>query len=146
MVQKRVEEPVDKMAEDPGERSTLATLAPLYDRLGGESAIMAAVSIFYQKVLADPVVRPFFDQLDMAAQTRKQVAFMTWAFGGPAEYRGRDLRTAHARLVEDGLGDAHFDAVAGHLQATLSELGVAPNLIHEALTIVGGTRNEVLNR
>ena len=121
-------------------------MASLYEKLGGEAAIMAAVDLFYEKVMADELTRPFFRGLDMAAQTRKQVAFMTRAFGGPAEYEGRDLRAAHAGLVKRGLGDAHFDAVARHLEATLRELGVAEDLVAEALTTVGGTRSEVLNR
>lgn len=121
-------------------------LAPLYERIGGQAAVMAAVDLFYEKVLADDLTRPFFAGLDMAAQTRKQVAFMTWAFGGPDEYKGRSLRAAHAPLLNRGLGDAHFDAVAKHLEATLTELGVARNLIDETLAIVGGTRNEVLGR
>jgi hemoglobin len=108
---------------------------------------MAAVDLFYQKVLADDLTRPFFEALDMNAQTKKQVAFMTWAFGGPAEYRGRDLRTAHAQLVQKkALSDAHFDAVAKHLEETLTELGLEKALIQEALSIVAGTRNEVLGR
>jgi hemoglobin len=118
----------------------------LFERIGGEEAVMAAVDLFYQKVLADELTRPFFAGLDMAAQTRKQVAFMAWAFGAPEEYKGRDLRTAHAGLVARGLSDAHFDAVAGHLQATLEELGVTKDLIGEALAIVGSVRKEVLNR
>jgi hemoglobin len=121
--------------------------ASLYERLGGENAIMAAVDLFYAKVMNDPLTRPFFETLDMRAQTRKQVAFMTWAFGGPAEYKGRDLRAAHAELVKKrGLGDTQFDAVAGHLRATLEELGVSADLIGEALAIVAGTRTEVLGR
>jgi len=121
--------------------------ASLYERIGGEAAVMAAVDLFYEKVLADARTKPFFGDLNMEAQTKKQVAFMTWAFGGPAEYRGRDLRAAHANLVRDrGLTDSHFDAVAEHLQATLVELGVAPELITEVLSIVGGTRNDVLSR
>jgi hemoglobin len=119
----------------------------LYERLGGEAAIVAAVDLFYEKVLADPRTREFFVGLDMKAQTRKQVSFMTWAFGGPAENRGRDLRAAHAKLVrERGLSDVHFDAVAQHLQQTLRELGVTEDLIGEALGIVAGTRANVLNR
>ena len=119
----------------------------LYERIGGEAAIMAAVDLFYEKVLADPLTKPFFEKLDMDAQTKKQVAFMTVAFGGPDKYSGRDLRTAHAELVKDkGLGDEHFDAVAGHLKTTLEELGVKEDLVNEALTIVGGTRSEVLSR
>jgi hemoglobin len=72
---------------------------------------------------------------------------MTWAFGGPAEYKGRDLRTAHAGLVRtQGLSDLHFDAVVEHLRSTLIELGVPAELVKESLQIVGGTRNEVLGR
>ncbi len=119
----------------------------LYDRLGGEAAVMAAVDIFYAKVLADELTRPFFEGLEMSAQTKKQVAFMTRAFGGPAAYQGRDLRTAHADLVKKkGLGDVHFDAIARHLDATLTELGVARDAIDEALAVVGSTRAEVLGR
>ncbi|MEN9580142.1 MAG: hypothetical protein RJA70_3151 [Pseudomonadota bacterium] len=121
--------------------------ASLYERIGGESAIMAAVELFYEKVIEDEVTRPFFAGLDMAAQTKKQMSFMAWALGGPHKYKGRDLRTAHAKLVADqGLSDVHFDAVAGHLQATLQELGVADELVAEAIQIVAGTRNEVLGR
>jgi hemoglobin len=118
----------------------------LYTRLGGEAAVMAAVDLFYKKVLEDKLTRPFFTGLDMATQIKKQIAFMTWAFGGPSEYKGRALRPAHAKLVERGLSDEHFDAVAKHLDATLRELGVNDDLIKESLAIVGGQRNEVLNR
>jgi hemoglobin len=119
----------------------------LYDRLGGEAAVMAAVDEFYTRVMADELTAPFFQTLDMGAQTRKQVAFMTRAFGGPAQYQGRDLRVAHADLVRTrGLTDAHFDAVAKHLRATLETLGVEATLVDEALQVVGGTRNDVLGR
>jgi hemoglobin len=119
----------------------------LYDRIGGEAAVMAAVDLFYRKVLDDELTKPFFEGLDIVAQTRKQVAFMTWAFGGPNEYRGKPLREAHAALVRDrGLGDEHFDRIAHHLEATLQELGVPAPLVAEALTIVGAQRGEVLGR
>jgi hemoglobin len=118
----------------------------LYDRIGGEAAVMAAVQRFYEKVLADPLTRPFFVDLDMDAQTRKQVSFMVRAFDGPDHYKGRDLRVAHAGLVKKGLGDAHFDAVATHLRSTLEELGVGPELVQEVLAIVGTTRAQVLGR
>ena len=120
--------------------------ASLYDRLGGQIAVLAAVDIFYKKVLDDPLTKPYFSGLDMKVQIQKQIAFMTWAFGGPAEYKGRDLRTAHAGLVQKGLNDSHFDAVAGHLAATLRELGLGDDLIQEALGIVGSQRDAVLNR
>ena len=88
----------------------------LFERLGGEAAIEAAVVRFYDKVIADPLTAPFFARLDLPTHIRKQISFMARAFGAPKAYQGRDLRVAHRKLVqEDGLSDAHFDAVAGHL-------------------------------
>lgn len=120
---------------------------PLFDRIGGMEAIMAATDIFYEKVLNDPVTNRFFNDVNMQAQVQKMVSFMTWAFDGPSEYKGRDLRSAHKHLVaQHGLGDEHFDAVATHLVATLKELDVPQALIDEAVAIVASTRDEVLDR
>ena len=118
----------------------------LYQRIGGEAAIMAAVDLFYKKILADDLTRPFFDGLDMDAMIRKQIAFMAWAFGGPEEFKGRDLRVAHEKLVERGMGEQHFAAVVRHLRSTLEELQIAPPLINEVITVVGGVKGQVLNR
>ena len=118
----------------------------LFERLGGEAAVEAAVVLFYEKILADASLAPFFAELDIDAQIKKQIAFMTMAFGGPNRYTGRDLRVAHAGLVQRGLHDAHFDAVAAHLQATLAELGVGDAVATEVLAIVAPTRGDVLGR
>jgi hemoglobin len=118
----------------------------LYERIGGAGAVEAAVDLFYRKVLTDPDVSDFFDTTDMDDQWAKQKAFLTMAFGGPHEYSGKDLRTAHEKLVAEGLNDSHFDKVAGHLQATLEELGVDADAIGEVMAIAGSTRDDVLNR
>jgi hemoglobin len=118
----------------------------IYERLGGEAAVAAAVPRFYEKVMGDASLAHYFDGLDMSAQIQKQIAFMTMAFGGPNRYTGRDLRTAHAKLLKKGLGDEAFDSVAMHLQSTLEELGVEAGLIGEVLQIVGSTRKDVLSR
>jgi len=43
----------------------------LYEKLGGEAAVDAAVDIFYQKVLADDRINSFFTGLDMDKQAKK---------------------------------------------------------------------------
>jgi len=122
------------------------TDSSLYERLGGEAAITATVGMFYDRIMGDPKLSPFFEDLDMDKQINKQIAFMTMAFGGPHEYTGRDLRTAHARLINRGLNETHFGLVAGHLIATLETLSVPRPLIDEVLSIVGTTKAEVLNQ
>jgi hemoglobin len=120
--------------------------ATLFQRIGGEAAVEAAVDIFYRKVLADARIRTFFNAVDMDAQRAKQKAFLSMAFGGPKKYTGKDMREAHKKLVAKGLNDSHFDAVAGHLQATLDELKVPKALAAEVMAIAGGARKDVLNR
>ncbi|PKG82358.1 group 1 truncated hemoglobin [Colwellia sp. 75C3] len=116
----------------------------LFERVGGEGAVNAAVDIFYRKVLTDDSISQFFEETDMDDQIAKQKSFLTMAFGGPNEYSGTDMRKAHAPLVEKGLNEAHFGAVAGHLQATLAELGVPEELIGEVMVIAGSTHDDVL--
>lgn len=118
----------------------------LFDRIGGEGAVNAAVDIFYRKVLADDRISKFFDGVDMDKQAAKQKAFLTMAFGGPSNYTGEDMRKGHAHLVERGLNDSHFDAVVENLGATLKELGVADDLIGEVAAVAETTRNDVLGK
>lgn len=118
----------------------------LFDKIGGEAAVNAAVDIFYRKVLNDYRINRFFDHVDMEAQVAKQKAFLTMAFGGPNNYTGQDMRQAHARLVKMGLDGSHFDAVVEHLDATLKELNAPPELISQVLAIAGSTRNDVLGK
>ena len=121
-------------------------MSSLYEQIGGDAAVNAAVDLFYRKVLADDRISHFFDDVDMARQAVKQKAFLTMAFGGPHNYTGQDMRKGHAHLVERGLNDGHFDAVAENLGATLKELGVAQDLIDQVLAIAESTRNDVLHR
>jgi len=118
----------------------------LYDKIGGEAAVNAAVDIFYRKVLADDSINQYFETVDMEAQAAKQKAFLTFAFGGPANYSGKDMREGHAHLVKQGLNDAHFDAVMGHIGSTLKELNVPDELISEAAAIAESTRSDVLGK
>lgn len=121
-------------------------MSSLYERLGGEAAVEACVVMLYDRLMADPALRPYFASLDIAKQVNKQVAFLTMAFGGPSQYSGRDLRTAHAPHVARGMSDREFDLVAEHLEASLVALGVEAPLVAEVMSRVEGTRGDVLGR
>jgi len=116
----------------------------LYEQLGGEAAVDAAVDIFYRHVLSDQRINRFFDGVDMDKQAAKQKAFLTMAFGGPNNYTGEDMRAGHAHLVKMGLDDSHFDAVVEDLALTLKELNVAQDLIDQVAAVCETTRNDVL--
>lgn len=125
------------------EKFKQARAASLYEKIGGQAALKAAVASFYKKVLADKRVNHFFEDVNMRRQHNQQQAFISAALGGPEPWRGRDLRKAHASLE---LTEKEFGIIAVHLQKTLEELKVPKDLIGQVMTIVGSTKDAVLNR
>ena len=119
----------------------------LFEKLGGSAAVDAAVERLYVRILLDPKLAPFFVQTDITELKKHQLSFLTMAFGGPINFEGKNLTEAHAHLVKkQGLSDHHFDAVAGHLKDTLTELNVPEELVGEVMSIVEGSRAAVLGR
>ena len=116
----------------------------LFEQIGGDAAVDAAVDLFYKKVLFDDRISHYFDTIDMDLQRQKQKAFLTVAFGGPNNYSGKAMREAHANL--EGLNESHFDAVIENLGETLSELGVPNELIQQAAEIAISTKSDVLDQ
>ena len=121
-------------------------MASIYEQIGGDDGIQAAVEIFYRKVLCDDLIAHFFDDTDMDRQLGMQASFLTMVTGGPHQYSGKDMRNAHAHLVARGLDDDHFDAVVEHLAATLAEMGVVDELVEEVKEVAVAVRTEVLGR
>lgn len=100
----------------------------IYEAIGGQPAVIAAVDEFYRRVLADPDLAQYFAGTSLQRLKGHQAAFFAMALGGPDHYKGRSLREAHAGR---GIGDAAFDRVAQHLAGTLGALDV------DAVTIEG---------
>lgn len=125
--------------EEPKEEKTMS----IYEKIGGEAAVDAAVDIFYKKVLADERINQFFDSVDMPGQIQKQKAFLTVAFGGPNNYTGKDMREAHKHM---NLTEEHFGAVAENLVGTLQELSVPQDIIDEIVAVALSVKDDVLNK
>src|SRR4051794_38764862 len=98
----------------------------IYDEIGGSAAVSAAVDGFYERVLADPTLDGFFEDVDLQRLKGHQRSFIAAAIGGPESYLGRAMLEAHAHL---GVTDEAFDAVVGHLVDALADLGVAETTI-----------------
>ena len=118
----------------------------LYDELGGDEAISAALDRFYGKVLADPRVSGYFDDVDVDQVKRHQRAFLAMAFGGPDAYEGRTLEAAHRRARAQGLDEEGYTVFMGHFSDTLVELGVPEPKVDEVMAIAHTGKADVLGR
>ena len=118
----------------------------LYEQLGGEPVVNAAVDIFYRKMLTDQRVSRFFEGVDMDKQAGKQKAFLTMIFGGPNKYTGKDMYEGHKHLLKMDLNDNHVDAVIENLGAALKELGVKDELIAQVANLANSVCGDGLGR
>ena len=113
----------------------------VYEAIGGRAALVATVDNFYGRLLADPVLGPFFHGAVGPKHRAYVVTALGEALGGPERYRGPDIAGTHRGL---GISDAHFDRAAAHLGATLSELGVPGHLAGSIIGVVAGLRPAVV--
>ncbi|GIJ08077.1 group 1 truncated hemoglobin [Micromonospora andamanensis] len=112
-----------------------------YERIGGAASVKAAVELFYDRVLADAELAGYFAEVDMAGQRRHMALMMTVVLGGPNEYTGRDLASAHQPL---NIPVAHYVKVGEHLTATLTQLGVPGDIIADVQAVLAQVQGQVV--
>jgi hemoglobin len=105
----------------------------LYDTIGGEPALTIVVDDFYDRVMGDPELSGFFAGTNMNRLKGRQVEFFAEALGGPVTYSGASMRDAHAGR---GIGQQHFDLVAGHLVSSLAAAGVGEGEIKQIVEAI----------
>jgi hemoglobin len=117
-----------------GQPAAPAAPKELYDRLGGQKAIVAVVDDFIGRVAADTRINLRFANTDIPRLKSLLVEFVCMASGGPCKYSGRDMETSHAGmdLVED-----EFTALVEDLAATLDKFNVPAKEKNELLGALG---------
>ena len=94
--------------------------------MGGEAAINAVVDNFYEFMLADPKVNHYYNKSDMSKLRCRQKQFITLVTGGPHNYEGTDMFTAHCKY---NITKSDFDITWRHLEESLLFFKVERSLI-----------------
>lgn len=115
--------------------------AKLFDRLGGKPAIEAVVDDFLARVAGDERINAGFAGSDVPRLRQRLVELFCAGTGGGCAYSGRDMKTVHAGM---GVTSAQFDALAGHLVATLDKFKVPAKEKGELLAIVGPMKKDIV--
>lgn len=115
----------------------------LYDRLGGRESIHAVVDDVVRRHQNNEAIAHLLDGVDLERLVNQVTDFLASATGGDVVYRGRDLRSSHARLE---LTDADFLAAGGDVEAALVAAGVGPEEIQEVMCSFVFLRGEVVTK
>jgi len=93
----------------------------LFERVGGEQMIAEVVDDFYDRVLADPELKPFFRNTSIDKLRSMQREFFGAALDGPITYTGKPLSHVHHGR---GITKHHFTLFVNHLLDTLRDRGI----------------------
>jgi hemoglobin len=100
-----------------------------YDRVGGMTFFERLVDRFYERVAADPVLRPVYPEADLAGARHRLTLFLAQYWGGPRTY---DRERGHPRLrmrhFPFAIGPAERDRWLLHMRAALAELAPPEDL------------------
>jgi len=120
----------------------------LYERLGGKKAITAVVDEFVSNVASDNRINKFFaqaasDPKRLAAFKKKLVDQICQASGGPCQYAGKDMKTAHAGM---GISGDDFGALVEDLVKALDKFHVGATEKNELLGALGPMKGDIVEK
>lgn len=112
----------------------------LLERLGGPEAIAEIVKDTYERVLADPELSPFFDDVAMDRLRRMQYEFIVSALGGPIAYSGAEITMAHRGR---GISGSHFAKFCGCFADAMEARGVSSRDVDQSLSRLAMYKDKV---
>jgi hemoglobin len=97
----------------------------VYEEIGGEGAFLRLTDAFYERVAADPLLRPLFPP-DMGPGKRRLALFLAESLGGPPLWsRERHfIHLARAHHLRDFSEDER-DAWVNHMLAAIDAIGIS---------------------
>ena len=118
----------------------------LYARLGGYDAIAAATDDLLGRLTSDPQLGIYWrghSKDSMKRDRQLVVDFLCEAFGGPAIYRGRDMKTSHEGLA---ISESDWQVFVKHTLATLDKFGVQGKEREEFLAAAASLKGDIVER
>ena len=114
----------------------------LYDRLGGRDGIRAVVDVFYDRLLADDELGPFFADANVEMLRRTQTDFLCEAAGGPETYDAQPVREAHLTVPFEPV---HIERAVDLLYQSLAEFDVPEEDAEKVVGAVAAYEEELLS-
>ena len=115
----------------------------LYERLGGTGPITAVVGKFVTIVGGDKRINHYFAKADLVQLKKHLIDMVCQASGGPCEYTGRDMKTAHKGM---GVTGAAFNALVGDLVEALDTFNVPEREKGELLSVLGPMKGDIVEK
>jgi hemoglobin len=123
------------------------TQPSLYERLGGTYSIATVVDDFIERLLvnvtlnANSAINEARKRVPKAGLKFHVTTLVCEVSGGPCKYTGRTMKESHQQL---NITQLEWDAMVVDFKATLNKFKVPQREQQELITIVEGTRNDIV--
>ena len=131
------------LAALPAMTPLVSHASTLYDDLGGASGVHVIVDHFVDHLLADPRTAPTFADSNIERFRRLMNEQLCQLAGGPCQYSGRDMASAHRGLHLD---QAEFNATAEDMQDALTEAGVGFHTQNRLIALLAPMQRDVVTK
>ncbi|MFM7330311.1 MAG: group I truncated hemoglobin [Brachymonas sp.] len=124
--------------------SALPALADdsLYQAFGGKAGMAALMDEFHKDLMADKRMQPFFEKTK-AAQFKDSLGNqLCQVSGGPCQYKGPDMNTAHGQM---DINKAHFNALVEVLQKSMATRGIPFAAQNRMLGLLAPMHRDIIN-
>ena len=113
----------------------------LYERMGGEAKLRAAVSEFTLIIQADERINFTFADTDLTKFKELLFEQLCALSEGPCKYSGRDMLAAHAKL---NITNAQFNALAEDLYLALDRVRVPYRLQNKLMAMLAPMQRDIV--
>jgi hemoglobin len=115
----------------------------IFERNGGFAKVRKVVSTFYDYMLEDETMAPYFEGVDMRRQVDHQSKFISAVMGGPASYSDDHLQRVHARL---GIDKAAFIVMGSLLKEAMEDHDMDGADVEAVMREIAGREHLVVTR
>lgn len=117
--------------------------ASLYERLGGEAGVRKIANIVLDKNKDNPKIGHHFKEVNMQQLKQLVFEFFSMGTGGPHQYTGRDMVTAHKGL---NISENDFETGNTDTIEAMEALGIGSTEINEVIDILNSLKGDVVGK
>jgi hemoglobin len=114
----------------------------LYERLGGADGIAGLVDDVMAAHLANPTVKPRFENIEDMDRAKKMAReFFSAGSGGPETYTGKDMLTAHKGM---NISEQEYLAVTDDIVGAMEKHGLSEDTKKDVIAILYSLKGSII--
>jgi hemoglobin len=115
----------------------------LYVAFGEKAGLAALMDDFVERLVVDSRTKPFFEHADLVNLKTQLTDQLCSLSGGPCQYDGRDMKTAHAGM---GVKTSHFNALVEVLQESMDAKKIPFTQQNRMLALLAPMHRDIITK